>query len=202
MTNAATATQSKFNVRTLVGMGILTAIVIVLQAVASTIKFGTFSITLVLAPIIIGAAMYGWKAGTWLGLVFGAMVLISGDAAAFLAVNAPGTVITVLAKGILAGLAAGFAYRCIEKHNRLAAVITAGVVCPVVNTGIFILGSYTFFLDTIRQWGEGSGYSNATAFIFFGMIGVNFLVELGINLVLSTAIVRILETVKKPSASV
>ena len=59
------------NTKALVGMGILTAIVIVLQFVASAIKFGPFSITLVLAPIIIGAALYGWKAGAWLGAVFG-----------------------------------------------------------------------------------------------------------------------------------
>ena len=62
--------SKKFNVQTLVGMGILTAIVIVLQGLASAIRFGPFSITLVLAPIIIGAALYGWKAGAWLGFVF------------------------------------------------------------------------------------------------------------------------------------
>lgn len=193
--------NQKMNVKTLVGMGVLTAIVVVLQALASQIKFGTFSITLVLAPIIIGAAMYGWKAGAWLGFVFGGMVLLSGDAAPFMAINAPGTVITVLAKGILAGLAAGLVYQAIAKKNRLAAVIAAGIVCPVVNTGVFIIGSYTFFLDTIRSWGEASGYSNATAYIFLGMIGINFLVELGINLALSTVIVRILDQIQKPSGS-
>ena len=62
--------SKKFNVRTIVGMGVLTALVIVLQAIGSVIRFGTFSITLVLAPIIIGAALYGWKAGAWLGFVF------------------------------------------------------------------------------------------------------------------------------------
>ena len=123
------------NTKALVGMGILTAIVIVLQFVASAIKFGPFSITLVLAPIIIGAALYGWKAGAWLGAVFGIMVLATGDAAAFLAINAPGTVITCILKGALAGLAAGIVYKLLAKKNQLAAVITAGIVCPVVNTG-------------------------------------------------------------------
>ena len=191
----------KMNIRTMVGMGILTALVIVLQALASQIKFGPFSITLVLAPIIIGAAMYGWKAGAWLGFAFGGMVLLSGDAAAFMQINAVGTVITVLTKGILAGLAAGSVYQLIAKKNKLAAVITAGVVCPVVNTGIFILGCYAFFLDTVRSWGAASNYSNATAYIFLGMIGVNFLVELGINLALSTVIVRILNQVQKPNTA-
>ena len=194
-------TRKKLDVQTMVGLGVLTAIVIVLQAVASQIKFGTFSITLVLAPIVIGAAMYGWKAGTWLGLVFGIMVLISGDAAPFMTVNAPGTVITVLLKGALAGLAAGLVYKLLENRNQWIAVICAGVICPVVNTGIFLIGCRVFFWDTIKEWGAGTGYSNVGKYILFGLVGTNFLVELGINMVLSTAIVRILNAIKKPSGN-
>ena len=190
----------KNNVKAMVGLGILTAIVVVLQAFASAIKFGPFSITLVLAPIIIGAALYGWKAGAWLGAVFGIMVLVSGDAAAFLAINAPGTIITCILKGALAGLAAGVVYKLIEKKSQLGAVITAGVVCPVVNTGCFLIGCLLFFLDTVKQWGEGAGYENIGAYFLFGFVGVNFLIELAINLVLSTVIVRILNIVKKPAA--
>ena len=66
--------------KTLVGLGLLTAIVVVLQLVGSFIKFGTFSISLVLMPIVVGAALYGVGAGAWLGFVFGVVVLLSGDA--------------------------------------------------------------------------------------------------------------------------
>ena len=190
----------KFNVRTIVGMGVLTALVIVLQAIGSVIRFGTFSITLVLAPIIIGAALYGWKAGAWLGFVFGIMVLAT-DAGTFLAISVPGTVITCLLKGILAGAAAGAVYRLIEQKSKLGAVIGAGIVCPVVNTGVFLLGCVVFFLDTVKQWGAGAGYENVGAFFLFGFVGLNFVVELAINMVLSTAIVRILNIVRKPDAA-
>lgn len=186
---------------TLVGMGILTAIVVVLQSVASAIRFGPFSITLVLAPIIIGAALYGWKAGAWLGTVFGAMVLLTGDAAAFLAVNVPGTICTCILKGMCAGLAAGAVYKLLENKSQLAAVITAGIACPVANTGVFLLGCMVFFLDTVKEWGAGAGYENVGAYFLFGFVGLNFLVEMAINLVLSTAIVRILKIVKKPTAA-
>ena len=181
-------------------MGILTAIIIVLQGIGSTIRFGTFSITLVLAPIIIGAALYGWKAGAWLGLVFGGMVLAT-DAGAFLVINVPGTIICCLLKGMLAGLAAGFVYKLLEKKNQLVAVISAAVACPVVNTGVFVLGCLVFFLDTIKEWSAASPYPNVGEYFLFGFVGLNFLVELGINLVLSTAIVRILKIVKKSSAA-
>ena len=63
---------------------LLTAVVIVLQLLGAFIRFGPFSISLVLIPIVIGAAMCGVGIATWLGLVFGAVVLISGDATAFL----------------------------------------------------------------------------------------------------------------------
>ena len=40
----------------IVGIGLLTAIVVVLQSLAVGIKFGPFSVTFVLIPIVVGAA--------------------------------------------------------------------------------------------------------------------------------------------------
>ncbi len=182
---------------TVVGLGLLTAIVVVLQWLASAIKFGPFSITLCLAPIIVGAALYGWKAGAWLGFAFSLMVLITGDAAAFLTVNVPGTIITVILKGTAAGLVSGLVYKLICKKNQLAAVITSGIAAPVVNTGIFLVGCLVFFLPTLKAWGEGAGFDNVFAYLFVGMVGLNFLVELGINLVLSSVIVMIINVITK-----
>ena len=51
----------------MVGIGLFTAIVVVLQFLGGGIKFGMFSISLVLVPIVVGAAVYGWAAGGWLG---------------------------------------------------------------------------------------------------------------------------------------
>ncbi len=179
-------------------MGVLTAIVIVLQALAIGIRFGTFSITLVLVPIVVGAALYGWKAGAWLGLVFGAVVLMT-DAAAFLAVSVLGTVVTCLLKGILAGIAAAAVYRLLENKNRWAAILAAAVVCPVVNTGVFLLGCVVFFYDTVSEWAAGAGFANVGVYLIVGFVGINFLVETAINLCLSTVIVRVLSVVKKPA---
>lgn len=185
----------KTNTKTskVVGLGLFTAIVVVLQFLGSFIKFGPFSITLVLAPIVIGAALYGIGAGAYLGLVFGATVLISGDAAAFLTINPIGTVIIVLLKGMLAGLAAGLIYSLISKASSLAGVIVAGIVCPIVNTGIFLAGCYIFFQEWLVAVFGTTGFVTVVA----GLVGVNFLVELGINMVLSTAIVKIIDLGKK-----
>ena len=104
----------KFETKKLVGLSVLTAIIIVLQALAISIRFGIFNITLVLIPIVVGAALYGYKAGAWLGFVFSVVVLFT-DAGAFLAISVPGTIITVILKGTLAGLAAGIVYLALEK---------------------------------------------------------------------------------------
>ena len=115
------------NTQKIVGLGLFTAIVIVLQLLGSFIKFGTFSVSLVLVPVVIGAALYGAGAGAWLGFVFGVVVLLSGDAAAFLGVNALGTILTVLVKGALAGFLSGVVYKALENKNRTLAVAVAAV---------------------------------------------------------------------------
>lgn len=177
-------------------LALLTAIVVVLQLLGSFIRFGQFSISLVLVPIVLGAAMLGVGAGAWLGLVFGVTVLMSGDAAAFFAISAVGTVVTVLAKGILAGFTAGGVYKLLEKKSVLAATIAAAVVCPVVNTGIFFLGCLLFFLDAIAEMAAGAGQS-AFAFIIFVYIGGNVLFELLFNVVLAPVILRLVAVGRK-----
>lgn len=179
---------------TIVGIGLLTAIVVVLQFISMWLRFSAFSITLTLVPIVVGAALYGKWAGAWLGFAFGVAVLLTGDANAFLAISIPGTIITVLLKGALSGLCAGLVYRALCKKNQIAAVIAAAVTAPVVNTGVFLLGCCAFFLDTLKVW---AGDMDVVAYMFIGLVGLNFLIELGINLVLNPAIVSIIKIGKK-----
>ena len=184
-----------FDTQKLVLLAMLTAIVFILQfiAIATRTVFPVFAISLVLIPIVIGAALIGVYAGLWLGLVFGTAVLLSGDAAAFLIVDPFATILVVLVKGSLAGLAAGIVYRLLFKKNKTVAVTISAIICPVINTGIFLIGVYIFFLPTISEWGLANGFVNATEYIFISLIGVNFLFELGLNLVLSPVIVRLLQ---------
>lgn len=177
----------------IVGIGLFTAIIVALQLLAASIKFGPFSITLVLAPIVIGAALYGIGAGTWLGVAFGVSVLISGDAAAFMTINPAGTVVTVLLKGMFAGLVAGLIYKALESKNKTVAVILAGIACPIVNTGIFLAGCYLFF----QEWLVSVFGTTGFATVVTGLVSVNFAVELGINMVLASVIVRVIDIGKK-----
>lgn len=184
-------------VKKIVGLGLFTAIVVVLQLLGGGIKFGMFSISLVLIPIVVGAALYGWKSGAWLGFVFGAAVLISGDAAAFMAVDPLATVFVVLVKGTACGLISGLVYTILKKSSPWLAVVAAAVICPVVNTGIFLVGCKLFFIETINEWALAFGYENAGAYMIFGLTGINFLIELGVNIVLAPVITRLIRYGKK-----
>lgn len=180
----------------LVLAAVMTALVVVLQLMGQFIHLGPFSISLVLVPIVIGAAVCGPKIGAWLGFVFGVVVLFT-DAAAFLAISVPGTVVTVLLKGAASGLIAGLVYQLLAKKNEFLAVIVAAIVCPVVNTGIFLLGCVLFFFDTIQSWGVAAGFTNVASYMFLGLVGGNFLVELAANIVLGPVIERILSIRKQ-----
>ena len=185
-------TNKKQQIQKLVLGAVFSALVVVLQLLGSFIKFGPFSISLVLVPIVIGAAMCNYKIGAWLGLVFAVVVLISGDATAFFAINVPGTIITVIAKGALCGLFAGLAYKLLEKYNRYLAVIVAAIVCPVVNTGVFLIGCKLFFMSAITSWGASAGFENAAQYMFLGLAGGNFIFELATNIILAPVILRVI----------
>lgn len=187
--------EKKFSTRKLTGLAILTALVVILQFLP--IKGPFFLITLTLVPIVIGSALYGALAGAWLGFIFGVTVLLSGDAAAFLTINIPGTIATVLVKGTLAGLAAGLVYKLASKVNRYFGVICAALVAPVVNTGVFLLGCRLFFMDTVNGWAAASGYENVGAYMILSLVGINFLIELGVDLVCSPVILRLINIRKK-----
>lgn len=191
--------SQRMSTLTLVTGAILTALVVLLQYMGAVIRFGPFSVSLVLIPIVIGTATCGKWIGTWLGFMFGVSVLISGDAAAFLAVNPIGTFITVLAKGALCGLIAGLAYEGamkLFKDKTYPSALISAIICPIVNTGVFLIGCFLFFMPTIREWAGGENV-NVAKYIIFYLVGGNFLFELLLNVVLSPVIVRILKAIRR-----
>lgn len=180
-----------------VGLSLFSAIIVVLTVLGNFVRFGPVPITLSLAPIIIGAAVYGSSAGALLGGVFGLVVLLGGifgwdggTVMLLMGLNPIGCILICIGKGILAGYLSGLVYRAIEKKSPLAAVVTAGIVCPVVNTGLFILGMLVFYGSTLQSWAGGQ---NVIYYAIFGLAGINFVVELLVNLVLSSGITTVIK---------
>lgn len=177
---------------------IMTALVATFQALGTvTTFFGPFSTAVGLIPIVVGTALCGTAVGTWLGFVFGVVVLLSGGAALFLAFNVPGTFITVLLKGLACGFAAGLVYKPLSKKNRFLAVLASAIICPIVNTSVFLLGCRVFFYNYADAIAGQLGMNVSGMALFWALAMGNFLFEIGANIVLSPVIVRVLNVVSK-----
>ncbi len=184
-----TENKTSLDVYKLTFLAILTAIVFVLQFFVK-IPLGQFTISVSLAVIVLGAALFGFSGGAWLGGVSAVAILLNGDAALFYGFNFWLTIVVVMLKGILSGVAAAGVYKLLKKFNTYISVTVAAVVAPIVNTGIFFLGSILFFFPDIEAMAGGQ---NATIFVLVAFIGLNFVVELILNVVLAPVIVRLLK---------
>lgn len=185
------------NTRKLVLLAILSAIVAVLAYYGGFIRIGGLaSISLTLIPVVIGATLLGPFAGALLGAVAGIMFFTTPDAVYWLGLSIPGTIITVMVKGVLSGLFAGVVFQLLERFNRYLAVVVSAVVCPVVNTGIFLLGSFVFFMDAVSGGAANKGISVGMYLIVF-FVGLNFVFELIANIAVSPAIVRLHDIMRK-----
>ena len=182
-------------IRKITYLALLTAIVLVFQTLGSFIRLGPFQASLVLIPIVIGAARLGPVGGGWLGFVFGMHVLLSGDAAAFLTIDVFGTIVVVLVKGILCGVVAGIIFKLLKNFNQYVAVLVSAIACPVVNTGIFLIGCKLFFMEAVSAWANAEGMS-VVAYMFLGLVGGNFIFELILNIVFVPVILRLLNIKK------
>ena len=188
-------------IKRMAGIALLMAMVVVMQFIGGMIPpVGGFSISLVLIPIVLGAAIFGPKAGAILGGTFGAIVVINcitgadpGGAMVFQA-NPILCILVVMAKGILAGIVSGVVYQAVKGFNTYLAMILAAVVCPVINTGTFVVCMYLFFIDVLAAWAGGG---NILGYILTGLILANFVPELIINVVFSPAGNLICKTVNK-----
>ena len=192
--------KSTKNSRThqLVMAAMMTALVVVFQLLATYTKFfGPFESAIGLIPIAIGACLCGPIIGAWLGLIFSIVVLATGGGALFFAFSIPGTIITVLLKGTAAGFASGLVYKLLEKKLGFFAAIFASLACPLVNTGIFLLGSAVFFMPHADAIGEIIGAKQAGFGVFIALALGNFLIEVLMSTVLGPVFVRILKIRKK-----
>lgn len=189
-------------IKRMVGIALLMAMVIVLQFVGSMIPpiGGTVSISLVLIPIIVGAAIYGPDAGAVLGATFAVVTLINcitgadpGGAMVFQA-NPVLCVLVVGGKSVLCGLASGWVYRLISKKNTYIAMLCAAIICPVVNTGTFVTCMLLLFKPVLSAWAGGT---NVITYVLTGLVLCNFVPELILNIIFSPAGHQIARIVKK-----
>lgn len=188
-------------IKRMTGIALLIALVVVMQSISAMIPpVSGFSISLVLIPIVLGAALFGPGGGALLGATFGVIVFINcvtgADAGGQMVFQADPLLccLVVIGKGTLAGLASGLVYKLVCKKNTYVAMMLAAIICPVVNTGTFVACMLLLFREVLSVWANGA---DVVTYIFSGLLLMNFVPELIINVVFSPASARILQLVKK-----
>ena len=178
-------------IKQMAAVALLMALVVVMQFVGGLIPpVSGFSISLVLIPVVLGSALYGPGVGALLGGTFGAIVYINCvtgadvGGAMVLQANPLLCFLVVMGKGILAGAASGWVYQLLKNVNSYVAMLCAAIICPVVNTGVFIVCMLSFFKDVLSVWAGGG---DLVAYILSGLVLLNFVPELIINVVFSPA---------------
>lgn len=196
-----------FSAKNIAILAVLVALVVVLQLFGGFIRIGSTPISLVLVPIILGGMLLGIWVGLALGLLFGFMVIMSALAGydvftlALLQINPAMTVILCLLKGGLAGFVSAILFKVIKGKNLYAAVFVSAIAAPVVNTGIFVIGGF-IIVDTISEvfinsFGVDLTGISPVYIIFVLCVGVNFFIELAVNVVCAPAIYTVDKVVEK-----
>lgn len=190
--------NSRAKTLTMVQIALLSALVVVLQVFFSAIRVGVVTLNFVLVPIVIAGVLIGPMAGLIVGAFAGLTTFIqvftSGDVfyVFLMTNNAFATALICILKTALAGILAGLVYNLIgrigkaSKAKNYISSLAASVVCPVVNTGLFVLGMLVFFgnaLTADATFGSMAA-EGLVSFVLVGLVGVNFFFELALNVVL------------------
>ncbi len=172
------------DVKRIVYLAVFAALIVVTQTLSIPI-FGAFeTAALTVACIVIGSAILGVGGGAILGAVFGLVVLLLPGTAGYIQESLFYTIVVVFSKGIFAGVVSGLSFKLLNGINRYFAVIISAVLAVTVNTGIFILGSILFFNGVFSDFVEV-------------VLLVSYPIELAVSVVLSPAVLRIINIKKK-----
>jgi len=194
----------------LVQLAMLIALIAVLQFTGASIPIGLVPLTFVLIPICVGAFLLGPVDGAILGFVFGLITVIqtpqNPTLMVFFSANPVLYVVLAMLKATAAGFLAGLIYKSLDKafNGKLIYLKTliASISAPIINTSIFALGMILFFRPQLSLLPSEipkyfGGFVNPIQVLFLGLISFNFVGEFLVSFILTPAIVRIIDIVKK-----
>lgn len=193
--------KNKNNANNVALVGIFSAIIILLQLACAIPTPLPVSITLTLVPVVLGGAMLGVKYAAVLGAAFG---LAAFTFSVFGWLGAGGVVmfnaspvlffVTAMVKGILAAVASAYVYSLLKNKNQYFAVMVAAMTAPVVNTGTFVIFFVLGYRELLVEWAGGA---DLFGYLITGIVGINFVIEFALNVLLAPAIFRVIKSVRK-----
>ena len=189
---------NKTNSRYLTQMALLTAIIILMAFTPlGYLRLGPIEITFIMIPVVVGAILLGPGAGAILGGVFGLTSFIqcfgmSAFGATLLQVSWFRTLVLCMVPRILMGWLSGLIFRALYRidKTRLVSFATASLSGALLNTIFFVGGIGLLFYDTALNMAAQDGIS-VLGFLI-AMISTNSIIEMGVCLVIGTAITKAL----------
>ena len=184
-------------------LGILTALVIVLQLFGSSIPMFGITLNFSLIPIALAGILLGVTGGAIVGFVCGLVVFITTALLGQEPVTAnlfqtDPVILTVMCIGktTVAGALSGLIYKAITKLNNVGAVGLASIAIPLINTMIYVLGMLLMKDSLIAYMGWDFTSTWLVFVTIFGIIWLNFLLEMVITIIftpLTYRVIRVLD---------
>lgn len=196
--------KNYFSARRITWLAILIALVVVLQLFASAIPMFGITLNFSLIPIAIAGIVLGVIGGTIVGLCCGVTVFITTavmgqEPSTVFFFQAQPVILTIMCMGktTIAGAMSGLMYKLLEKKNKTLGVYASSLVIPIFNTGIYMLG-IVLMKDAAAQFLALDSSSAGVVFsVVFGMIWLNFVLEIAVNVVFAPMIYRVIRVIDK-----
>ncbi len=182
---------------------VLTAFTVVLQLIGNTVRIGAVTLNFSLIPIVLSAILLGVWYGAGLGAITGLIILLHGgilgaDGFTNVLFATDPVIITLvcIVKTAAAGAISALLFKWLKRYNGLAATIVAAGIVPIINSGIFILGMLCI-IPSLRNAGFIAEGANAFAVIVIGFVGLNFVFEFAVNVIVAPALYRVINIVDR-----
>lgn len=196
-------TKSKFNVRYLVFLALLAALVY-LFSYTQLIKFGAIEISLCTIPVALGAIILGPTAGGILGGVFGLISFLQCFGAVpglpvslfgefVFGISPFATIVMCFIPRILMGVCVGWIFKGLYKvdKTKFLSYFVANIASALLNTLFFVGGVILLFWNNeafISQMGQWGLDTSNIALFFIAFVSTNGLIEAIVCAVLGTAV--------------
>ncbi len=196
------------NILSVVLLSLLTALGIAFSFFSFPIATG-LNITLTGVFVAITATLFGPSIGAYVGFIWGTFSLIQGvtgmdpSGPVLFATNPFGLVFTCYFPRILDGFLVGLISKFIkkwEKGNKVVTGIVSSILVVVLNTFVFLSCYIGFFYPSLKDAilnATGAQTVTLGAILTFLLIsaGLNFILELAINLVIDTPAIIALDKI-------
>ena len=99
-------------------------------------------------------------------------------------------------KTAAAGALSALLFKWLIRYNGFVATVVAAGIVPVINSGIFILGMLCI-TPSLYNAGFLAEGANAFAGIVIGFVGLNFVFEFGLNVIVAPALYRVINIIDR-----